>query len=104
MDLLLLPFNYSILAQNSRPIKVFEFLSIGKINVSTPITEVSRISQDVAIMGNADVTAKQVSARLLNAHDASLASVTRRNIAMRYSWSSVAEEFGNVVVRTLSQR
>jgi len=77
---------------------------MGKLIVSTPIIDVSRIAQDVAIMGNADVTAERVSARLLNANDASLASVTRRNIALRYSWSSVAEEFGNLVVRTLSQR
>jgi len=104
MDICLLPFNSSVVAQTSCPIKLFEYLSMGKLIVSTPIIDVSRIAQDVAIMGNADITAERVSARLLSANDASLASLARRNIAMRYSWSSVAEEFGNLVVRTLSQR
>lgn len=89
-DVCILPFNQNRWIEAMNPIKLKEYLALGKPVVATPFRELARYTHLVRIGEDADQFASAIREALSD--DSSAAAAARRSQVERHSWHSKAVE------------
>ncbi len=83
------PFTADAISRAANPVKLYEYLALGKPVVATPIADIDTFEGHLLIARDADEAAAQLQAALAEGDDAS-AGAARRGFADRQTWAARA--------------
>ena len=89
-DVCWVPFTQDHISKAANPVKVYEYLALGKPTVSTPVADTTHFENLIQVGATADEIIAALQAALV---DADPAAEARRNFARRNTWSARAAEY-----------
>lgn len=100
LDVLLLPYVHNELTDFISPIKLYEYLAVGKAIVSVDLPEVRALRDWVAIAETPAAFVQAVSAAL--AEETPALQAARRRVAWQHTWDSRTQTMWNIIQEALA--
>ena len=103
MDVCLLPFKNLSISDHACPIKLFEYLSMGKLVVSSHMIETQRIAKDVVVMGEPKLAARKV-VEVIESGELNLISNRAVEFAKNFDWKQIADKYYDALSSVVNRR
>lgn len=85
------PFTQDHISRAANPVKIYEYLALGRPTISTPVADVDLFDNCIAVADNANEIARLLQDAITN--DNATKQQTRINFAKQNTWQARAEEY-----------